>query len=151
MFGINCYSHGLINKFTIFNLISTLCSWVLSGDFLPISRVEFQPHSQSKRDHLFPNNMSDFSQLRKEKKNSTFFLETTTTYDLFVCFVALRPKSTALVMAIYGYLSVTSHTNCIAARCLINVVYLTACCLYQVMMTLHFLNDVANDAESTQK
>ena len=23
-------------------------------------------------------------------------------------------------------------------------------CLYQVMMTLHFLNDVANDAESTQ-
>ena len=50
-------------------------------------------------------------------------------------------------------LSVTSHTNCIAARYLINVVYLTACSsgLYQVMMTLHFLNDVANDAESTQK
>ena len=24
-------------------------------------------------------------------------------------------------------------------------------CLYRVMMTLHFLNDVANDAESTQK
>ena len=36
--------------------------------------------------------------------------------------------------------------NCIAARCLINIV-----CLYQVMMTLHFLNDVVNDAESTQK
>ena len=34
---------------------------------------------------------------------------------------------------------------------LINVTYLTACYLYQVMMTLHFLNDVANDAESTQK
>ena len=34
---------------------------------------------------------------------------------------------------------------------LINVSYLTACNLYQVMMTLHFLNDVANDAESTQK
>ena len=48
-------------------------------------------------------------------------------------------------------LSVTSHINCIVARCLINVVYLKACCLYQVMMTLHFLNDVANDAESTQK
>ena len=48
-------------------------------------------------------------------------------------------------------LSVTSHIKCIVARCLINVVYLTACCLYQVMMTLHFLNDVANDAESTQK
>ena len=34
---------------------------------------------------------------------------------------------------------------------LINVSYLTACYLYQVMMTLHFLNDVANDAESTQQ
>ena len=34
---------------------------------------------------------------------------------------------------------------------LINVSYLTACYLYQVMMTLHFLNVVANDAESTQK
>ena len=34
---------------------------------------------------------------------------------------------------------------------LINVSYLTACYLYRVMMTLHFLNDVANDAESTQK
>ena len=33
----------------------------------------------------------------------------------------------------------------------INVSYLTACYLYQVMMTLHFLNDVANDTESTQK
>ena len=35
-------------------------------------------------------------------------------------------------------------------RNLINVSYL-ACYLYQVMMTLHFLNDVANDAESTLK
>ena len=34
---------------------------------------------------------------------------------------------------------------------LINVSYLTACYLYQVMMTLHFFNNVANDAESTQK
>ena len=34
---------------------------------------------------------------------------------------------------------------------LINVSYLKACYLYQVMMTLHFLNDVANDATSTQK
>ena len=33
---------------------------------------------------------------------------------------------------------------------LINVSYLTACYLYQVMMTLHFLNDVANDAESAK-
>ena len=34
---------------------------------------------------------------------------------------------------------------------LINVSYLTACYLYQAMMKLHFLNDVANDSESTQK
>ena len=34
---------------------------------------------------------------------------------------------------------------------LIKVSYLTACYLYQVMMTLHLLDDVANDAESTQK
>ena len=34
---------------------------------------------------------------------------------------------------------------------LINVSYLMACYLYQVMMTLHFLNGVANDAESTYK
>ena len=34
---------------------------------------------------------------------------------------------------------------------LINVSYLTAGYLYQIMMTLHFLNDVANDAESTYK
>ena len=54
------------------------------------------------------------------------------------------------MILVYFILSVTSHINYIVARCLINVVYLTACCLYQVMMTLHFLNDVANDAESTQ-
>ena len=30
----------------------------------------------------------------------------------------------------------------------INVSYLTACYLYQVMMALYFLNDVANDAET---
>ena len=34
---------------------------------------------------------------------------------------------------------------------LINVSYLTACYLYQVMMTMYFLNDVANDGEPTQK
>ena len=34
---------------------------------------------------------------------------------------------------------------------LINVSYLTTCYLYQVMMTLHLLNVVANDAESTKK
>ena len=34
---------------------------------------------------------------------------------------------------------------------LINVSCLMTCYLYQAMMTLHFLNDVAFDAESTQK
>ena len=34
---------------------------------------------------------------------------------------------------------------------LINVSYLTACYLYQVMTTLHLFNGIANDAESTQK
>ena len=33
---------------------------------------------------------------------------------------------------------------------LINVSYLTACYLYQVMMTLHVLNDVANDMTLNQ-
>ena len=52
----------------------------------------------------------------------------------------------------YRILSVTTHINCIVVCCLINVVYLNGMCLYQVMMTLHFLNDVdvANYAESTQ-
>ena len=48
-------------------------------------------------------------------------------------------------------LSVTPNINELFQHNLINVSYLTACYLYQVMMTLHFLNDVANDAESTQK
>ena len=41
------------------------------------------------------------------------------------------------------------YINGIVARCLINVVYFTACAF--IMMTLYFLNDVANDTESTQK
>ena len=48
------------------------------------------------------------------------------------------------------FLSVTVHINCSVAGCLINFVYLDMC-LYQVIMTLHSLNDVANDTESTQK
>ena len=48
-------------------------------------------------------------------------------------------------------LSVTIRINCSSVtlpdkRCLSH-----SMCLYQVMMTLHLLNDVANDAESTQK
>ena len=48
-------------------------------------------------------------------------------------------------------LSATSPINCIAAHCLINMVYLTACVSYQVVMTLHFLNGVVDDDESTYK
>ena len=50
---------------------------------------------------------------------------------------------------IYVYQSPLILTELIQHN-LINVSYLTACYLYQVMMTLHFLNDVVNDAESTQ-
>ena len=41
-------------------------------------------------------------------------------------------------------LTATFHVAC--KRCLSH-----GMCLNQVMMTLHFLNDVANEAESTQK
>ena len=51
----------------------------------------------------------------------------------------------------YYALSVTANIYWLFQHNLINVSYLTACYLYQVMMTLYFLNDVANDAESTQK
>ena len=47
-------------------------------------------------------------------------------------------------------LSVTPDITELFQHNLINDSYLTACYIYQVMMTLHFLNDVANDAESTQ-
>ena len=53
--------------------------------------------------------------------------------------------------AVAFILSVTSHINCIVARCLIKRCLSHGMCLYQVMMTLYFLNDVANDAELTQK
>ena len=49
---------------------------------------------------------------------------------------------------IYFSLSATSHINCIVACCP------GKNCLshfYHVMMVLHFLNDVANDSELTQK
>ena len=38
------------------------------------------------------------------------------------------------------------YINCSVVRCLAH-----GMCLYQVMVTLHFLNDVADDAESTLK
>ena len=52
----------------------------------------------------------------------------------------------------YQNLSVSSHINCIVARCLINVVYLTHVPLSgHDDVALFVLNDVTNDAESTQK
>ena len=44
-----------------------------------------------------------------------------------------------------GDLSVTSHINCSVARCPSHGMR-----LYQVIMTLHFLNNFVNDIESTQ-
>ena len=49
------------------------------------------------------------------------------------------------------FFSVTSHITCIAAQWPDKRWLSHDMCLYQVMMTLHFLNDVANDAESTQQ
>ena len=50
----------------------------------------------------------------------------------------------------YSYQSPLILTELVQLN-LLNVSHLTACYLYQVIMTLHFLSDVANDAESTQK
>ena len=47
------------------------------------------------------------------------------------------------------FLSVTSHINCNTLPDKLGLSHDK--CLSQVMMTLHILNDVANDAESTQK
>ena len=47
-------------------------------------------------------------------------------------------------------LSVTPNINWIVSTWPNKSSYLMACYLYQVMMTLHFLNDVAYDAVSTQ-
>ena len=47
-------------------------------------------------------------------------------------------------------LPVTSHINCIVARCLINSVYLSACAFISGHDDVALLNDVANGTESTQ-
>ena len=57
----------------------------------------------------------------------------------------LSPEEIYIRSSLHPAKAIT-HINCIAARCLINIM-----CLYQVMLTLHFLDDVANDAELTQK
>ena len=49
------------------------------------------------------------------------------------------------------YLSAASTINCIVARWPDKRCLSQGMCLYQVMMTFHFLNDVVNDAESSQK
>ena len=51
------------------------------------------------------------------------------------------------ILVLISYLSYYLHWCTLPdKRCLSHSV-----CLYQIMMTLHFLNDVANDAEPTQK
>ena len=63
------------------------------------------------------------------------------------------PGSCLLISSLPGW-ALRTHVESLdkpAARCLINLVFLRACALTQVMMTLYFLNGVANGAESTQK
>ena len=45
----------------------------MTGSFLPFSRAEFWPDSQSKIATFFPNTMSVFPQLRKVKITFFFF------------------------------------------------------------------------------
>ena len=54
------------------------------------------------------------------------------------------------LIIIFLSLSVTSHINCIVARCLINVVYLLHVPL-SGHDNVHFFNYVANDDLSTQR
>ena len=74
----------------------------------------------------------------------------TNSFDFSLHNQALRNVQSAQYIDIYIYQSPLIFTELLQHN-LINVSYLTACYLYQVMMTLHFLNDVANDAELTQK
>ena len=55
-----------------------------------------------------------------------------------------------VIVVRYFILSVTSHINWSDARCLIKVVCCLShgICLYQVMMTLHSFDEVANEAKS---
>ena len=62
-----------------------------------------------------------------------------------------NPYFEQIVSQIYPFFQSALILTELSQHNLINVSYLTACYLYQVMMTLHFLNDVANDTESTQK
>ena len=62
---------------------------------------------------------------------------------LFVCIDALRQGQQFIS---YMYLAYLLHCTLPDKRCLSH-----GMCLNQVMMTLHFLNEVANDTESTQK
>ena len=57
-------------------------------------------------------------------------------------FLSETTRFKALIFGIYQSPLIVSE---LFQHNLINVSYLTACYLYQVMMTLHFLNDIAND------
>ena len=59
----------------------------------------------------------------------------------------LISKDTHLVFSIYRLPLILTALSYID---LINIAYLTAC-VYQVIMTLHFLNDVVGDVESDPK
>ena len=63
----------------------------------------------------------------------------------------IKRSVTIIDVLLYLYLSITCHINCIITRSPDRRWLSHGMCLYQAMMTLHFLNDVANDAESTQK
>ena len=63
--------------------------------------------------------------------------------------ISFRQIHTASSYYQYSFSLVTSHINYIFVRCIRCSSH--AMCLYQVMMTLHVLNNVAYDAESTQQ
>ena len=55
-----------------------------------------------------------------------------------------------MIDIVYGDLSVTIYIDCSVARCLINVVYLTACAFIRSLRRAALLIDAANDADSTK-
>ena len=78
------------------------------------------------------------------------YFVSTSLYFLNYQYFELKPIVSTTSNLQCSTLSVTLILTELFQHNLINVSYLTACYFYQVIMTLHFLNDVANDAESTQ-
>ena len=70
-------------------------------------------------------------------------------YILFETLIGspLKYKMNNIVSIFISYLTLLLHCRTLPDKCSLS----HGMCLYQVMMTLHFLIDVANDAESTQK